>query len=67
LADSSRKFAGGWSEADAAEFMQSIKSCEQIDNGIWIAAQTAEHGAELITADHHFEKIPGLVYTRIEL
>ena len=32
-------------------------------NDIWIAAQTVEHGAELITADHHFEKIPGLVYT----
>ena len=32
-------------------------------NDIWIAAQTMEHGAELITSDQHFEKIKGLVYT----
>ena len=32
-------------------------------NDIWIAAQTMEHGAELITTDQHFEKIDGLVYT----
>jgi len=32
-------------------------------NDIWIAAQTMEHGAELITSDQHFEKINGLVYT----
>lgn len=32
-------------------------------NDIWIAAQTMEHGAELITSDRHFEEIPGLVYT----
>ena len=31
-------------------------------NDIWIAAQTFEHGAELITMDRHFEKISGLVY-----
>ncbi|MFC1531807.1 type II toxin-antitoxin system VapC family toxin [Thermodesulfobacteriota bacterium] len=31
-------------------------------NDIWIAAQTTEHGAELITTDSHFEKIAGLVY-----
>ena len=30
-------------------------------NDIWIAAQTMEHGAELITLDSHFEKIAGLV------
>jgi len=30
-------------------------------NDIWIAAQTMEHGAELITSDRHFEKINGLV------
>ena len=34
-------------------------------NDIWIAAQTMEHGAELITTDQHFEKISGLVYTRV--
>jgi tRNA(fMet)-specific endonuclease VapC len=32
-------------------------------NDIWIAAQTMEHGVELITSDQHFEKINGLVYT----
>jgi tRNA(fMet)-specific endonuclease VapC len=31
-------------------------------NDIWIAAQTMEHGAELVTMDNHFEKISGLVY-----
>jgi tRNA(fMet)-specific endonuclease VapC len=33
-------------------------------NDIWIAAQTMENGAGLVTTDHHFEKIPGLVYTK---
>lgn len=32
-------------------------------NDIWIAAQAMEHGAEIITSDEHFEKVPGLVYT----
>jgi tRNA(fMet)-specific endonuclease VapC len=32
-------------------------------NDIGIAAQSIEHGAELITSDQHFEKISGLVYT----
>lgn len=32
-------------------------------NDIWIAAQTMEYGAELITADRHFNKIDGLVHT----
>jgi tRNA(fMet)-specific endonuclease VapC len=32
-------------------------------NDIWIAAQVFEHGAELITQDRHFEKIPSLVCT----
>jgi len=35
-------------------------------NDAWIAAQTMEHGAELITFDRHFEKIPGLVHTIIK-
>ena len=34
-------------------------------NDIWIAAQTMEHGAELITSDGHFEHIAGLVYTLV--
>jgi tRNA(fMet)-specific endonuclease VapC len=31
-------------------------------NDIWIAAQTMECGAELITSDKHFEKVAGLVF-----
>lgn len=34
-------------------------------NDIWIAAQTVETGAELITSDGHFKKIGGLVYTLV--
>ena len=34
-------------------------------NDIWIEAQTMEHGVELITTGHHFDTIPGLVYSRI--
>ncbi len=34
-------------------------------NDIWIAAQTMEHGAELITSDRHFQSISGLVYTLV--
>jgi len=30
------KLAGGWSEKEAAEFMKSIKSCEQIDEELWM-------------------------------
>lgn len=30
-------------------------------NDIWIAAQAMEHGAELLSADRHFEQISGLV------
>jgi tRNA(fMet)-specific endonuclease VapC len=36
-------------------------------NDIWIAAQTMEHGAELITSDLHFERINGLVCTILEM
>ncbi|NND65223.1 MAG: type II toxin-antitoxin system VapC family toxin [Gammaproteobacteria bacterium] len=32
-------------------------------NDTWIAAQTFETGAELITYDKHFACVPGLVYT----
>jgi len=34
-------------------------------NDIWIAVQSMEHGAELITSDQHFERINGLVYTKV--
>ena len=34
-ADSLRNLAGGWSEKDASEFLESIKSCEQIDEEMW--------------------------------
>jgi tRNA(fMet)-specific endonuclease VapC len=32
-------------------------------NDLWIAAQSMEHGAELITFDQHFNRISGLVCT----
>ena len=35
-AHSLKKLAGGWSEKDAAEFAKSIKSCEQIDEEMWM-------------------------------
>ena len=31
-------------------------------NDIWIAAQTMETGAELVTLDRHFENVDGLIY-----
>jgi len=31
-------------------------------NDIWLAAQTMELGAELVTSDRHFEKVNGLVF-----
>ena len=34
-ADSLRELAGGWSKEDAEEFLESIKSCEQIDEEMW--------------------------------
>jgi len=34
--DSLRKLAGGWSEKDASVFLKSIKSCEQIDEKMWM-------------------------------
>ncbi|MDY6988791.1 MAG: hypothetical protein SWQ30_12130 [Thermodesulfobacteriota bacterium] len=34
-AHSLRKLAGGWSDKDAAEFLESIRSCEQIDEQVW--------------------------------
>ena len=35
-ADSLKKLAGGWSQKDASRFMQSIKSCSQIDEEMWM-------------------------------
>ncbi|RJR32484.1 MAG: hypothetical protein C4576_30055 [Desulfobacteraceae bacterium] len=34
-ADSLRELAGGWSEAEAGSFIESIRSCEQIDEEMW--------------------------------
>jgi hypothetical protein len=34
-ADSLRTLAGGWSEKDASEFFESIKSSQQIDEEMW--------------------------------
>jgi predicted transcriptional regulator len=33
--ESLRKLAGGWSRKQATEFLESIKSCEQIDEAMW--------------------------------
>ena len=35
-------------------------------NDVWIAAQTMEVGAELLSADAHFDAVEGLVWTRFE-
>ncbi len=35
-AHSLKQLAGGWSENDAAQFEESIKSCEQIDKEMWL-------------------------------
>ena len=35
-AHSLKKLAGGWSEKDASEFEESIKSCEKIDEEMWV-------------------------------
>ncbi len=32
-------------------------------NDVWIAAQAMEHGAELLTSNHHFEQVAGLAYS----
>jgi tRNA(fMet)-specific endonuclease VapC len=34
-------------------------------NDMWIAAHALESGAELLSADEHFEAVDGLVWTRI--
>lgn len=36
-------------------------------NDVWIAAHAMEHGATLLTADAHFEKVPGLAIVRFRL
>jgi hypothetical protein len=33
--DSLRNLAGGWSRKEADRFLESIKSCEQIDKDMW--------------------------------
>lgn len=35
LANSLRKLAGGWTQKEADKFLDSIKSCEQIDEAMW--------------------------------
>ena len=34
-------------------------------NDIWIAAHAMETGAELISADHHFEQVDGIEWMRV--
>lgn len=35
-AQSLKKLAGGWRDKEASEFEESIKSCEQIDEEMWM-------------------------------
>lgn len=35
-------------------------------NDIWISAHAFESGAELLTFDAHFEKVEGLVWTKLK-
>jgi hypothetical protein len=35
IGESIRKLAGTWTKKQAANFMESIKSCEQIDETMW--------------------------------
>ena len=35
FAASLKQLAGGWSQQDESEFMEFIKSCEQIDEEMW--------------------------------
>ena len=34
-------------------------------NDVWIAAQVMETGADLISADNHFEHVDGIVWVRV--
>lgn len=34
-AHSLRELAGGWTDEDAREFYESIKTCEQVDEAMW--------------------------------
>lgn len=34
-AHSLRQLAGGWTEKEASDFFETIKSCEQIDEDMW--------------------------------
>lgn len=36
-------------------------------NDIWIAAHTMESGAELLSADDHFDAVDGLVWTKVSV
>ncbi len=41
------------------------KGAPMPSNDIWIAAHSIESGAELLSFDRHFERIDGLVWTRL--
>lgn len=34
-AESLRKLAGGWSEEEASEFLETLKTCRQLDEDMW--------------------------------
>ncbi len=36
-------------------------------NDVWIAAQVMETGADLVSADSHFEHVDGLAWTRLRV
>ncbi len=36
-------------------------------NDVWIAAHAMETGADLVTADGHFEHVDGIALTRVEM
>ncbi len=56
--------------ADTAEFYAQVHAALRLagrpipPNDIWIAAQTLEHGATLVTFDQHFTHVPGLMLWR---
>jgi ribosomal protein L5 len=35
VSESLKKLAGTWTKKQAADFMESIRSCEQIDEAVW--------------------------------
>ena len=51
-----------------SRIMSSLKAkgCPIPTNDVWIAAHVMETGAELVSADGHFEYVDGIVWTRVK-